>query len=195
MEDNDYPVLHISNVALPKNAQGGKIYLTATMGKSGSESVKDLVIATLQKDKVESVALDLYVNVSQQITLAVSGPQGAELHLSGFFEPQRDMEEDEGMFMDGEEVEEEESEEEEAGPSSKKLNQSLKEAQANARKNVLATAGDDEDEDEDEDDYDDEDLEDDEEEEDEDESEEEKPVSKKPQQQAAAPAKPTQQAQ
>jgi hypothetical protein len=47
LEDNDYPVLHISNVALPKNAQGGKIYLTATMGKAGSEAVKDLVIATL----------------------------------------------------------------------------------------------------------------------------------------------------
>lgn len=127
LEDNDYPVLHISNVALPKNAPGGKIYLTATMGKTGSETFKDLVIATLQKDKVESVALDLYVNVSQQITLGVSGAQSAELHLSGFFEPQRDLEDDEGMFMDGEEIgEEEESEDEEAGPSSKKLNQSLK---------------------------------------------------------------------
>lgn len=192
MEDNDYPVLHISNVALPKNAPGGKIYLTATMGKSGSETIKDLVIASLQKDKVESVSLDLYVNVSQQITLGVSGAQGAELHISGFFEPQREGEDDEGMFMDGEEVdEEEESDEEEevSGPSSKKLNQSLKQAQANAKKNVIATAGDDEDED-DEDDYDDEDLEDDEEEEDE--SEEEKPVAKKPQQAAAAPAKPVQ---
>jgi hypothetical protein len=47
LEDNDYPVLHISNVALPKNAVGGKIYLTVTMGKAGSEAVKDLVIATL----------------------------------------------------------------------------------------------------------------------------------------------------
>jgi hypothetical protein len=128
--------------------------------------------------------------VSQQVTLAVSGAQGAELHLSGFFEPQREVE-DEGMFMDGEEVDEEdeESEEEEvAGPSSKKLNQSLKQAQANAKKNVLAAADDSED---DEDDYDDEDLEDDDLEE-EDESEEEKPVAKKPQP-AAAPAKPAQQ--
>ena len=61
----DYPVLHISNVALPKNAPQGKIYLLATMGKSGSESVKDLTLATLQKDKVESVAIDLYFNASQ----------------------------------------------------------------------------------------------------------------------------------
>lgn len=181
LEDNDYPVLHISNVALPKNAQGGKVYLTATMGKAGSETIKDLVIATLQKDKVESIALDLYVNVSQQITLSAS----AELHVSGFFEPQREGDDDEGMFMDGEEIgDEDESEEEEAsGPSSKKLNQSLKQAQANAKKNVLAAAGgdDDEDDEDDEDDYDDEDLEDDEDGEDEeDESEDEKPVAKKP---------------
>jgi hypothetical protein len=179
LEDNDYPVLHISNVALPKNAPGGKIYLTATMGKSGAETIKDLVIATLQKDKVESVALDLYVNVSQQITLGASGAQGAELHISGFFEPQREGEDDEGMFMDGEEIDEEEEsdEEEEAGPTSKKLNQSLKQAQANAKKNVTAAA---DDSDEDEDDFDDdEDLED--EDEEDEESEEEKPIAKKPQ--------------
>jgi hypothetical protein len=57
-------VLHISNVALPKNAPAGKIYLLASIGKAGSE-IKDLTLATLVKDKVESVALDLYVNVSQ----------------------------------------------------------------------------------------------------------------------------------
>jgi len=65
LEDNDYPVLHISNVALPKNAPQGKIYLTASMGKAGSETLSGLTLATLQKDKVESIALDLYVNVSQ----------------------------------------------------------------------------------------------------------------------------------
>ncbi len=58
-------MLHISNVALPKNAPQGKIYLLASMGKAGGETVKDLTLATLQKDKVESVSLDLYFNVSQ----------------------------------------------------------------------------------------------------------------------------------
>jgi hypothetical protein len=135
LEDNDYPVLHISNVALPKNAPAGKLYLLASMGKG---EIQGLTIATLQKDKVESVALDLYVNVSQQITLTVSGAPGAELHLSGFFEPQREPEDDEGMFMDGEGEEEGEDElegedsEEEAGPSTKKLNKSLEQAKANA---------------------------------------------------------------
>ena len=66
-----------------------------------------MTLATLQKDKVESVALDLYVNVSQQVVLSVSGAPGAELHLSGFFEPQREGE-DEGMFMDAEEEDEDE---------------------------------------------------------------------------------------
>lgn len=69
LEDNDFPVLHISNVALPRNAPNGKIYLLASMGKD----LKDLTIATLQKDKIESVSLDLYVNVTQQVTLSVSG--------------------------------------------------------------------------------------------------------------------------
>ena len=177
----DYPVLHISNVALPKNAPQGKIYLLATMGKQGQETVKDLTLATLQKDKVESVALDLYVNVSQQVVLSVSGAQGAELHLSGFFEPQREGE-DEGMFMDGEDEDEDASDEEQVA--GKQLKQSLQQAKANAAKNVAAAKGGDSDEDDDldEDDYDDEDLEDDEEEEDE--SEEELPKGK-----AVAPAK------
>jgi hypothetical protein len=33
LEENDYPVLHISNVALPKTAAAGKLHLVASMGK------------------------------------------------------------------------------------------------------------------------------------------------------------------
>ncbi len=192
LEDQDYPVLHISNVALPKNAPNGKIYLTASLGGKGGDQVQGLTLATLQKDKVESIALDLYVNVSQQITLQVSGAPGAELHLSGFFEPQRE-DEDEGMFMDGEEEDieddEEGSEEEEGVPSAQKLKKSLQEAKTNALKNVKATAQDSDDED-DEDDYDDEDGEDEYDEE----SSEEVPKGKsQPPAQAAKPAAPAQQ--
>lgn len=50
------------------------------MGKD----LKDLTIATLSKDKVETVALDLYVNVSQAVSLSVVG---GDVHISGFFEP------------------------------------------------------------------------------------------------------------
>ena len=148
MEENDFPVLHLSNVALPASAQGGKVQLLASMGKD----LKDLVLATLQKDKVETVALDIYINVSQNVQLSVSG---GELHLSGFFEPQRD-DVDENMFLDGEDDEEEDEEEEVQGKG--KLNQSLKQAKANALKN--ATAALDDESDDDEEDYDDEDLED-----------------------------------
>ena len=70
--------------------------------------------------------------------MSVSGAQGAELHLSGYFEPQREMD-DEAMFMDGaeeEEDDEEGSDDEEVA--SKKLKQSLKQAKSNALKNVSA---------------------------------------------------------
>lgn len=51
-------------------------------------------------------SLDLYFNTTQNVTLSVSG---SELHLSGFFEPNRD-EMDDGMFMDAEEEDDEEEE-------------------------------------------------------------------------------------
>jgi len=120
------------------------------MGKD----LKDLTIATLQKDKIETIALDIYMNVSQNVTLSISGP--GELHLSGFFEPQRE-EMDENMFMD-----EEEEEEEEEVVVGGKLNASLKQAKVNAAKN--AQGGVDQEEDsEDEEEYDEEDEEDDDE--------------------------------
>jgi len=78
-----------------------------------------LTIACLQKDKVDSFALDLYINVSQNLTISVQG--AAEIHLSGFFEPQS-SEIDENMFLD--EGEDEEEEEENEG----KLSSSLKQA-------------------------------------------------------------------
>jgi len=72
----------LSNVSLPKTAtQAGKVYLLASSGKD----LQNLTIACLQKDKVDSFALDLYINVSQNLTISVQG--AAEIHLSGFFEP------------------------------------------------------------------------------------------------------------
>ena len=155
LEEADYPVLHLSNVALPRSAPNGKVQLLASNGKD----LKDLVLATLQKDKVETIALDIYINVTQQLTLSTSG---GELHLSGFFEPQR-AEMDEDMFLDGEEDEEEEEDVEEDGPG--KLNQNLKQAKQNAMRNAALLDSDEEEED----DYDEEE----EDEEDEDEESEE----------------------
>jgi len=50
LEENEFPVLHISNVALPTSAKGNKVHLLASYGKD----VKDLTLACLQKDKVET---------------------------------------------------------------------------------------------------------------------------------------------
>lgn len=62
--------------------------------------MKDLVVACLQADKNEMQRLDLYINVSQQVTLKVQG--APELHLSGYFEPQS-SEGDDQMFFDEDE--------------------------------------------------------------------------------------------
>lgn len=78
-----------------------------------------MTIATLQKDKIETLSLDLYVNISQNVTFSVTG---GEIHLSGFFEPQRD-ELDDNMFEDEEDEEEEEEEGEEG---IKKIDQNLR---------------------------------------------------------------------
>jgi hypothetical protein len=68
-----------------------------------------MTLAVLQKDKTETQALDLYINVTQNLTLSVVG--AGELHLSGYFEPNRD-DLDDGMMMGDEDDEEEEAEEE-----------------------------------------------------------------------------------
>lgn len=103
--------------------------------------------------------VDIYINVTQNVTLSIVG--GGELHLSGFFEPQReDM--DENMFLD----EDEEDEEEEELVPGVKVNQNLKQAKANALKNAKGGAplpDSDEDDDEEDEDDDEEDEDDDEE--------------------------------
>ena len=55
------------------------------------------------------------------MTLSVSGVPGGELHLSGYFEPNRSVMEEDMMFDE----EEEEDEEEEVGQNGK-LSQNLK---------------------------------------------------------------------
>jgi hypothetical protein len=130
MEDAEYPVLHISQAALPKSAQAGKIQLTLSNGKD----LKDLVVCTLQKEKVENQSLDLYIHISQPIELKVSGP--GEIHLSGYVEPSQDMEDNE--FMQGGDLDDEEDSEEEMDEQrtkDKRVKDNIKAAQANAKQN------------------------------------------------------------
>lgn len=121
LEEKEFPILHISNVCLPKTPAQGKIFLLASSGAD----VQNVILATLQKDKTDSYALDLYSSVTDDVTLTV---QGGDVHLSGYFEPQKD-EGDEGMFFGGDQDEDEdEDEEEESGIHTKngKLNKNLK---------------------------------------------------------------------
>jgi len=75
------------------------------MGKQ----LKNLNIAVLS-DKCEVQALDLYLNISQDITIAVQGK--GEVHMSGYFEPNNSLED--GMMMgdmeDDEDIDDEEEE-------------------------------------------------------------------------------------
>jgi len=102
-KDSEYELLHISNAALSKTSEAGKTHLMISKGK------ETYTIGVLQKDKVESVVMDIYVRASQEITLTVSGK--GEVHVTGYFEPTgMDVEsEDEDAFMEGRLDEEEES--------------------------------------------------------------------------------------
>ena len=105
LETSEFSVLHLSAAVLAKS--GDK--KTMLMAKNGKEA--EVVLAVLS-DKRDSCSLDLYINCTQNVTLAARGP--AEIHLSGYFEPKGD-DMDDDMFYgqeDGEEEPEDESDEE-----------------------------------------------------------------------------------
>ncbi len=168
-EDSEYPVLHISSCTLPQGKNSNKVYLTAKMGKE----LTNLTLGVLQRDKTDSLALDLYVHLSQGVTLSVSS---GEVHLSGYFEPQGEGD-DEAFFPGDEELESDEEAEEEGDEGMQKVAQHLKDAKKNALVNAALKEGESDEEDEEE-----------EEEEEEEESEEIEIPQKK--QKKQAPAKP-----
>ena len=147
LEDGEYPVLHVSNAVLSQNANAkhGKSYVTATLGKE----LKNLTVAVLAPDRHEVQPLDLYLNISQNITLSVVGKN--EVHLSGYFEPNNSVEDQlYGAGMEDELDDDDEEEEEDVedklfgGPSGAKkasagenLDKSLKAARKNALKNTM----------------------------------------------------------
>ena len=81
-------------------------------------------MACLTKDKLDTQSLDLYFNVNQKVTLSVSG--SAEIHLSGYFEPNREEMDDEGMMFDDADEDEDEDFEEEVAAKGGKLDKNLK---------------------------------------------------------------------
>lgn len=99
-------MLHLSNAALSKDAKkdNGKSFVTISMGKE----IKNLSIAVLSPERQEMQRLDLYLNISQDITISCQGKN--EVHLSGYFEPNSSM--DDQMFPEGVDLGEEEDEDE-----------------------------------------------------------------------------------
>jgi len=100
LEDGEFPVLHLSNAVLTGSTgsskkDDGRTTVTISLKAGGDPTVekdlKHLVIATLCPDKKDQVALDLYINVSQNITIACQGE--GEVHLSGYFEPNNSLDE------------------------------------------------------------------------------------------------------
>lgn len=74
---------------------------------SKGKELKNLNVACLVPERNESQPLDLYLNISQEITLNVVGKN--EVHLSGYFEPNNTI--DDQMFggdMDDDDEDEEE---------------------------------------------------------------------------------------
>ena len=117
------------------------------MGKE----LKNLTVAVLAPNRHEVQPLDLYLNISQNITLSVVGKN--EVHLSGYFEPNNSVEDQlYGAGMEDELDDDDEEEEEDVedklfgspGGASKPaeaaknpLDKSLKAARKNALKNTM----------------------------------------------------------
>jgi hypothetical protein len=84
----------------------GKTYVQVSMGKE----LKNLQIAALTPEKHETQTLDLYLNISQNITISVMGK--SDVHLSGYFEPNNSLEDQMYGGMEDEMADDESGEDE-----------------------------------------------------------------------------------
>ena len=79
-------MLHLSSAVLSKNVTEpkSKSYVTVTMrGSDASKTLKNLTIAVLTPDKNEMQPLDIYCNISQDVTISCQGKN--EVHMAGYF--------------------------------------------------------------------------------------------------------------
>jgi len=86
-------MLHLSSAVLSKNVTEpkSKSYVTVTMrGSDASKTLKNLTIAVLTPDKNEMQPLDIYCNISQDVTISCQGKN--EVHMAGYFEPNQEVE-------------------------------------------------------------------------------------------------------
>ena len=71
-------ILHISNAALTKTSGPGKVYVSINNGRDS------FALGSLQKDKQETLSLDIYARASQGIKIMASGL--GDVHLTGYFD-------------------------------------------------------------------------------------------------------------
>lgn len=147
LETSEFSVLHLSAAVLAKTA-GDKQPRTTLVAKNAKEP--EVVLAALSAAR-DSASLDLYINCTQNVTLAVRGP--AEIHLSGYFEPKGD-DMDDDMFYgqeEGDDDEDDASDEADQGLTaanskaknngevkSAALNKNLSQAKLNSNKNAAS---------------------------------------------------------
>jgi nucleophosmin 1 len=135
-EGGEFSVVHLSSAIVENCGEKDRVKLVGKLGKGD-----DITLASLSRTN-DTAKLDFYINCTQQVTLSVHGGNDkTEVHLSGYFEPNGEDQEDD-MFY-GEEAEEgeedlEEDDDEEFEPKKASLTQSLKQAKINSNKNASA---------------------------------------------------------
>ncbi len=102
-------LLHLSTAALPATVPEGK--RVSLQLKDGAEDPHPIVLATLTAGRLDTVALDLFLDRYAEFSLV--GFPNAELHLTGYYSPPEgiaagpDDDDDEDFELDEDEDEEE----------------------------------------------------------------------------------------
>lgn len=113
-ESMEFPALHLSQAVLVKGQQNCRLSIKV----KGNDN--EICLAILS-DKDNSKAITCYINMTQTLSLSVTG-KGAEVHLCGHFESEGHEAEDEMFYGDEKDDEEDDdSEEEEAAPAKKAI--------------------------------------------------------------------------
>lgn len=147
-EGGEFSVVHLS-AAIVENAGDSRVKLVGKQGKGD-----EVILASMGKSN-DTAKLDFYINCTQTVTLTVQGGSDkTEVHLSGYFEPNGEDQDDEMFYGDEDEEGEEDLEDsdDETKPVPKDavaLANSLKQAKINSSKNASAKIQADSDEDDD----------------------------------------------
>ncbi|KAF8820792.1 nuclear factor NF3 [Cardiosporidium cionae] len=85
-------LLHLSQLCLYNPKQAGRTYVQVVEGN------ETYCVASLEKDKMEQVSIDLFLSTENELKLQTTGASN-EVHVVGFFEPEPSDLEDEDDFQ------------------------------------------------------------------------------------------------